>query len=391
MAMSRLAALPGKLWRYAIRLWQHGLPAAREHNVSIFRIMREQLSLMIENELGPEEYYFYGLADPGIPWSEKRSYIGRSLLHKHWYVFTPRKYQFCIDNKLILARLLEASGLPAPELLAVYDPHWGYTRAGRPLRTAEDIAAWAEREDPDGVVFKPMESAQAKMVLVMEGRKPDSSTFVHISGKEYSPEQLVAHFNDPKLLADAYPGSSSPPRTMLAQERLRQHAALREFAEKTLSCVRVNTLTTLDGRVEILFAVLKLQPKDLGFDTPRAGGVICYIDTDTGRLGPGRLKRDPGHLRRTCLPDTGKEFTGFQLPMWEQVLDLARSAARAFPHAHAIGWDIGMSTRGPVIVEGNVTWGDFQVQCLRGHKQGSYKEVLEQLEQRAAAAGRQHH
>jgi hypothetical protein len=72
--------------------------------------------------------------------------------------------------------------------------------------------------------------------------------------------------------------------------------------------------------------------------------------------------------------------------MWDEVKQVARSAAAAFPYAHTVGWDIGMTDRGPVIIEGDVTWGDFEIQILRGLNQGAYRELVEQLQARGHSA-----
>jgi len=39
--------------------------------------------------------------------------------------------------------------------------------------------------------------------------------------------------------------------------------------------------------------------------------------------------------------------------MWEEVLDLARSSARAFAPVRTVGWDVAVTPSGPVLVEGN--------------------------------------
>ncbi len=386
MGLGQAVRLPRSFLHYAWSVWRNARPAARRRGTSVFRIVREQLALKARNELGPAEYFFYGLDDPAMPWERKLTYIGQSRLRKHWYVFTPPKYQYCIDNKLIFTHLFRSLGLPLAQLYGVYDPLWGRAADGAPLRSAEDLGRWMERSGVREAVFKPMESAESQMIVVMKGRKPGSApVFISTSGEEYTPRRIVEHFSDPALLRDAYPGSPDPPKTVVIQERLHQHPALRAFSEETLCCVRVTTLTTLDGRVEILLTVMKLQPEPSGVDAPRCGGLQVFVDSDTGVLGTGRDKHE-GEAKRTCLPGTDTRFTGFALPMWDEVREVAKSAAAAFPWAHTVGWVIGLTDKGPVIVEGNVTWGDFEIQILRGLNQGAYKEVVEQLQARGHGA-----
>jgi hypothetical protein len=41
------------------------------------------------------------------------------------------------------------------------------------------------------------------------------------------------------------------------------------------------------------------------------------------------------------------------VPQWAEACDLARRAHRAFDDRVVIGWDIGLTADGPVVVEGN--------------------------------------
>ena len=54
-------------------------------------------------------------------------------------------------------------------------------------------------------------------------------------------------------------------------------------------------------------------------------------------------------------PLTGIPFMGFQVPLWDEALDMVRKAARkAYGYnCHWIGWDVAITPDGPVLVEGN--------------------------------------
>ena len=51
--------------------------------------------------------------------------------------------------------------------------------------------------------------------------------------------------------------------------------------------------------------------------------------------------------------DTGKPITGFQIPYWPEVLDLAERALRHIDGINFVGWDICVTEDGPIIIEGN--------------------------------------
>lgn len=53
-------------------------------------------------------------------------------------------------------------------------------------------------------------------------------------------------------------------------------------------------------------------------------------------------------------PVTGTEITGFQIPLFDQALELCRTASRRVEaHLKYIGWDVAITPDGPVLVEGN--------------------------------------
>ncbi len=382
MSLKSLSRLPFRAMRYAVNTWRNARPAAKRHGVSVWHIVREQVALKRLNGLGADEYFYYGLDDPDTPWEEKLTCLGGARTRSLWTVFTPERYQHVFKNKLVFKHLFNSMSFPVAKLYAVYDPHWGHTTEGAPFRNADDIAAWMANADVQDPVFKPVESAEGCMVLVMKGRKPsDPTKFVGVSGEEYSPERIVRYLNDPERLREAYPESeyNVPLRTFLVEQRLRQHPALTELASETLCCARFVTVTTLDGQVELLETAIKLQQDPSGVDNVIRGSVAVQVDPETGVLGTGLCATDGFHDRRRCFPGTDKEFTGFQLPMWKGAVELAESAAAAFPEAHSVGWDIAFTEEGPCIVEGNTAWGNFQIECQKGLWQGAYRETAEKL------------
>jgi hypothetical protein len=250
--------------------------------VGTFTILREQAVLKVRTGLGPGAYLYYELDDPAKSWEEKLSYIGGAQLSSILRLLNPPRYQYAFKNKVVFKHVFGAMGFPVAKLYGLYDPLWGRTAGGAPLRCAADIAAWMESSGVQEAVFKPMESAEGRMVLVVAGRKPGRpATFVSLAGEEYTPERLVAFLGDPALLRQAYP-DGAPPRTMLVEERLHQHPDLAQFSRETLCCVRVATLATQAGSVEVIEAGMKIQPRATGVDNVAQGAVGVGVDVGVG-------------------------------------------------------------------------------------------------------------
>ena len=165
----------------------------------------------------------------------------------------------------------------------------------------------------------------------------------------------------------------------MIEERLQPHPALAELVGPTLCCVRVVTFIGLGGSPKILGTVYKMQPKPLGVDHLSYGAIGSWVDLESGALGPGRSRHEFGYT--TVIPGTDRGFVGFKLPHWPDAIDVALRAAGVFPWARSIGWDIAITDRGPVLVEGNAEWSTslLQIPAPRGLMTGAFKSLCDTL------------
>ncbi|MGE5293576.1 MAG: sugar-transfer associated ATP-grasp domain-containing protein, partial [Solirubrobacterales bacterium] len=146
------------------------------------------------------------------------------------------------------------------------------------------------------------------------------------------------------------------------QERLYCHPELTRLSgEESLQPVRIITLIDNDGQVHILHAHLKILRTDETTD-PRdgglAGGIEAPIDLRHGVLE--KANRIPGTGAPAVTvgshPRTGVAFEGFRVPFWTELCRLARHAALKFIPVRTIGWDVALTSDGPIILEGDLWW-----------------------------------
>ena len=64
-----------------------------------------------------------------------------------------------------------------------------------------------------------------------------------------------------------------------------------------------------------------------------------------------------------------------------EVKQVALAAAAGFPWARAIGWDIAISDRGPILIEGNERWSPslIQIPAPQGLMHGELKALYDRL------------
>lgn len=145
----------------------------------------------------------------------------------------------------------------------------------------------------------------------------------------------------------------------IVQPRLVNHRDLRDLSNGgALATVRVMTCRNERGEYEVTNAAFRMaQGHNTVVDNFHAGGILAKVDIGTGLLGratDGAMALGPGTGWCERHPQTGGQILGRRLPLWLQVLDLARRAhATAFSDHVVIGWDIAICDDGPRLVEGN--------------------------------------
>jgi hypothetical protein len=147
----------------------------------------------------------------------------------------------------------------------------------------------------------------------------------------------------------------------IVDEFIVQHPEMSALYPDSVNTVRM--ITFLDtsgdepgGTVHVLAAVLRIGNGDV-IDNFASGGMFTMLDADGVALYPGVDKQSnvyPVH------PVTGTSIVGFQVPMYDRVLDLTRQLARRTPEAPYVGWDLAITPNGPVVIEGNHNSSVFQ-------------------------------
>lgn len=139
----------------------------------------------------------------------------------------------------------------------------------------------------------------------------------------------------------------------LIQPKIEIDPTLKDLALNALATVRVTTMKAEDGTPEIVTSVLRFASNPASeVDNIAAGGLMAPVDSATGALGEACRGKGPGEF--THHPVSGAQIAGRRLPHWDEVKWLVgRAHAEAFPEHLIIGWDVALSTQGPMLIEGN--------------------------------------
>lgn len=165
-------------------------------------------------------------------------------------------------------------------------------------------------------------------------------------------------------------GGNPDQSALIVQPHLRNHADLGDLAAQSLIAIRIVTCLNPAGEPEVTHGMLRVLAKIEPDWNPQPDTEYgAAIDVASGVLGPMT-----GDWPSTCTrwyarhPITGAPVLGRRLAQWPELCDLAVRAHRGFSSRVVIGWDMALTERGPVILEGNSNMDVSFIQ--RGYRQG---------------------
>ena len=134
------------------------------------------------------------------------------------------------------------------------------------------------------------------------------------------------------------------------EEVIKQHNELNRLCSASCNTIRIMTFNN-KGKAEILWAGLRIGNGINSVDNFHAGGMATEIDLETGKLLKPALDKD---LREFIYhPTTKVQFEGFEIPYFNEVKKMVCEAALESDKILVVGWDVAITEKGPVIIEGN--------------------------------------
>ncbi len=136
---------------------------------------------------------------------------------------------------------------------------------------------------------------------------------------------------------------------------IKQHDSLNSLSPSAVNTIRIFTQITKNGDVAILGARLRISINSI-VDNLAAGNAAAEINLDSGIVLGKAVFSDITKEPIDRHPITNIKINGFQIPMWKEIIKLAKDAALFNVSNKSIGWDIVLTENGPGIIEGNHDW-----------------------------------
>lgn len=146
----------------------------------------------------------------------------------------------------------------------------------------------------------------------------------------------------------------------------------------SLNTVRLPTIRLASGDICFFHPFLRMGRGGSVVDNAASGGIFSVVDPESGIVYMDGVDEHGG--RYIIHPDTHVAIPGFSIPRWEEAKELAKKLSEKIPSCRYVGWDLALTKRGWVMVEGNPN-GQLVMQMVT--KQG-LKQEFEQLAKRAS-------
>ena len=142
----------------------------------------------------------------------------------------------------------------------------------------------------------------------------------------------------------------------LVEEVVKQHHKLAELYDKSVNTLRIFTFLK-DGVPYVLQSILKIGNGGV-IDNFSSGGMYTFLDENGKVIVPAIDQQD--NIYETH-PISNKKIIGFEVPMFQEAIEMVKEAAKVVPEIAYVGWDVAITDKGPVVIEGNCYPGVFQI------------------------------
>lgn len=169
----------------------------------------------------------------------------------------------------------------------------------------------------------------------------------------------------------------------LFQDTIVQHADLDRLNPSCINTIRMDSFIDQEGKCELVSAFIRMSTSGSFVDNISSGGCYVGVDLETGELkeqGYSSITVGSGEII-TSHPQTGIVFGGYKIPFFSEAKNLVLEVAGLIPKLRLIGWDIAITEKGPVLIEGNcgydITANDMAYGGYRANP--VFRKVLEEL------------
>lgn len=135
----------------------------------------------------------------------------------------------------------------------------------------------------------------------------------------------------------------------IIEERVIQHPAMMQMCPTSVNTIRIATLLG-DKKQGVVYAFLRIGNGKV-MDNVDCGGMAARVDLASGKLLT--VGADKAGNTYEKHPMTGTPIIGFEVPYFQEAMQMCLDAAQKVPQMRFVAWDVAITEDGPCFIEGN--------------------------------------
>ena len=282
----------------------------------------------------PNNYYEFDFAH--LTSAQRRTYVTNRLSRKMIKRFNEPRYELLFEDKTQFAE--------------TFAPFFGREWISTKDLTLENFADFLKKVGKQ-FIFKPVGNAQGQGIKVMTNNGDVESLY-----KEITQNKQIA----------------------ILEEWIEQHPVMASVYAEAVNCLRIITVLKNDKVYYLAGGITWGNGKKIA--NASASGIVSPVDFSTGILTKPAADFHGNVYEKH--PISGVRLVGLKIPFWQETVDMLEKAARHVPQIGYVGWDLAITTKGPVLIEGNTTPGYkyYQIPVHLQNKIGNRKQYEELLD-----------
>ena len=160
---------------------------------------------------------------------------------------------------------------------------------------------------------------------------------------------------------------------VLVEEVVIQCSEMNKLYPYAINTVRIITVNRYDNKQLVVAAYQRTGNHGYIVDNHNGGGMVVPINEKTGVIEyPAVDKLKNIYYKH---PMTNTDIVGFKVPKYKEAVKLALKASKVVKEIRYVGWDIAITDKGPVIIEGNEYPG-HDIYQLPVHRTNNIEQIL---------------
>ena len=135
----------------------------------------------------------------------------------------------------------------------------------------------------------------------------------------------------------------------LVEDYVRQHKEMNRLCKASVNTLRIVTVRK-NNKTTVMLRAIRIGNGIRDVDNFHSGGMYTLFD-ESGVITKPAMDRE-GKLYEVH-PVSNVPIKGFKIPYYEEAIDMAMKASQKIPQVGLVGWDIAITDKGPVLIEGN--------------------------------------